>query len=568
MPDVVVPEWFNATSYFVDRNLEQGRGDNLAILSGDQELTYRRVAEQVNRTGNMLRGLGVEMENRVMLVMLDSPELAYCFFGAMKIGAVPIPTNTLLKGEDYAYLLDDSRAKVLVVSKELYPTLEPILKDRPYLRQVLVAGNVPGRQSFDQAIEGCSAELEAVRTHKDDVAFWLYSSGSTGPRGLPSTCSTTWLCAELYAKNILGIPRPTAPSRPPSSSSPMAWATASTSPSPSAASAVLFPAAPAPDAVFEVITSTARRSFSACPRSTPACSRRRRGAQRYDMSALRRLRLGGRGAARRASTSAGATASASRSWTASAPPRCCTSSSPTGPGAVRPGTTRQAGAGLRAAHRRRRRRSRCRTARSATCWSRADSTCAYYWNKHERTKRHARAVDREPATSIRSDADGYYWYAGRTDDMLKVGGIWVSPVEVEAALIEHPAVLEAAVVGARGRRRPGQAQGLRGAQGRPTAGDALAEELQAVRARTRSRPTSTRAGSSSSPSCRRRRPARSSASSCGRRTPGASMTKRLSMREAVERYVPDGSSMVLGAALGALIPFAPATRSSARASAT
>src|SRR5438067_7462898 len=118
MPAVAVPESFNATTYFVDRELEEGRGENVAILYGDREITCREVSQQVNRTGNALRELGVEMENRVMLLMLDCPELAYCFFGAMKIGAVPVPVSTLLKPQDYRYLLQDSRAKVLVVSRE------------------------------------------------------------------------------------------------------------------------------------------------------------------------------------------------------------------------------------------------------------------------------------------------------------------------------------------------------------------------------------------------------------------------------------------------------------------
>src|SRR5690242_586591 len=101
MAEVVVPEQFNAATYFLDRNLEEGRGDSVAIYYHDEEITYRRVAESANRAGNALRSLGVEMENRVMMIVLDCPEFVYTFFGAMKIGAVPVPVNTLLKPEDY-----------------------------------------------------------------------------------------------------------------------------------------------------------------------------------------------------------------------------------------------------------------------------------------------------------------------------------------------------------------------------------------------------------------------------------------------------------------------------------
>src|SRR5690349_21127371 len=110
-PSVVVPDQFNAAQYFVDRNLEEGRAHRTAILHGEESLTYSQVAEGVNRTGNALRDLGVEMENRVLLVLLDCPELVYCFFGAMKIGAVPVPVNTLLTADDYHYMLNDSRAR-------------------------------------------------------------------------------------------------------------------------------------------------------------------------------------------------------------------------------------------------------------------------------------------------------------------------------------------------------------------------------------------------------------------------------------------------------------------------
>jgi len=121
---VDVPETFNVSTAFLDRNLEQGRGDRIAIYAGDDRITYRVLLAQVNRAGNALRALGVRPEERVFLLMLDSPDLASLFWGAIRIGAVAVPTNTALKSHDYAYMLRDSRAAVLVVSEELLPAVE------------------------------------------------------------------------------------------------------------------------------------------------------------------------------------------------------------------------------------------------------------------------------------------------------------------------------------------------------------------------------------------------------------------------------------------------------------
>src|SRR5215204_3555321 len=122
-----IPDQFNAATYFVDRNVDEGRGDNTAIEYGDERVSYRQVLERVNRVGSALRDeLGVRLEERVLLLLLDCPEFAYSFFGAMKIGAVPVPTNTLFKPPDYEYILNDSRARVAIVSEALLPQLQAI----------------------------------------------------------------------------------------------------------------------------------------------------------------------------------------------------------------------------------------------------------------------------------------------------------------------------------------------------------------------------------------------------------------------------------------------------------
>src|SRR5436309_13434666 len=172
-----IPTQFNAATYFVDRNVAEGRGDSIAIECGDERVTYRQVLERVNRFGNALRqALGVRIEERVLLLLLDCPEYAYSFFGAMKIGAVPIPTSTLFKPADYEYLLNDSRAPVIVVSEALLPQLQAIPREKlRYLRDVVVVANAPasttathsagkGMHSFHELVDNARSDLEAEPT--------------------------------------------------------------------------------------------------------------------------------------------------------------------------------------------------------------------------------------------------------------------------------------------------------------------------------------------------------------------------------------------------------------------
>jgi benzoate-CoA ligase len=276
MPEVEVPEWFNAASYFVDRNLAEGRSDNVAILFQDQELTYRQVAENANRTGHALRELGLQMEQRVMLLLLDCPQLVYCFFGAMKIGAVPVPVNTLLKAGDYRYLLNDSRARVLVVSQELYATVEPILAELEYLRQVVVVGR------WRAALVRRSGCRPAPRTGRDTylqgrrrlLAVHLRHHGYAARRGSPAPRHGALL--ELYARGILDIAES---DRTYSVAVVFAYGLGNAlyCPFGIGATTILLPGRPQPDAVFEVVNRYRPRSSSPCPPPMPDAPCRRTG---------------------------------------------------------------------------------------------------------------------------------------------------------------------------------------------------------------------------------------------------------------------------------------------------
>src|SRR5215467_14275494 len=177
MKPLQLPAIFNVATHFVDRHVRENRGERIAFECGDEQVSYARLHERVNRAGNALKGLGVRQEERIGLLLLDTPEFAYCFFGGIKIGAVPIPINTMLKPQEYEYILNDSRARVLIVSESLLPQVQAIAREKlRYLKTIVVFGKAPeGTESLQQLLDEASAELEAEPTSKDDAAFWLYS---------------------------------------------------------------------------------------------------------------------------------------------------------------------------------------------------------------------------------------------------------------------------------------------------------------------------------------------------------------------------------------------------------
>src|SRR6267142_7262846 len=174
----LLPAQFNVATWFVDRNVAEGRGAAPAFVYEDRTLTYADVQDLVDRTGNALLELGVRMEDRVLMLCLDAPEFIGAFWGAIKIGAIPVPTNTLMRAADYRYFLDDSRAKVAVVSAPLLAEAAPALAEARHLKHVLVAGGAPGPYpAFEDRIGKASTSLAAAPTPRDDPAYWLYSSG-------------------------------------------------------------------------------------------------------------------------------------------------------------------------------------------------------------------------------------------------------------------------------------------------------------------------------------------------------------------------------------------------------
>jgi len=474
----LLPAQFNAATWFVDRNVAEGRGAVPAFSHEGRTLTYADVLDLVNRTGNVLAEIGVEPENRVLMLCLDTPEFIGTFWGAIKIGAVPIPTNTLMRTADYLYFLDDSRAKVAVVSAALLAEAGPALAEAKYLKHVLVAGGAPGRfMSYEDRIAKASSTLAAAATSRDDPAYWQYSSGSTGfPKGAVHLQHDMVICCETYGKQVLGI-RPT--DRVFSAAKLFfAYGLGATGflPMSVGAQAMLYPQRPTPEGVFETITRYRPTLFFGIPTLFAAMLAVKDAEKRFDASSLRlcvsagealpeelynrwRERFGVEIVDGIGTTEIGYIFISNR------------------PGHTRPGSTGVAVPGYELAIVDDDGRPVAR-GDIGNIRVKGDSTMAYYWNKHEKTKETLFGQWIQTGDKYYQDEDGYYWYCGRSDDMLKVGGIWVSPVEVEGTLIRHAAVLEAAVVGREDTDRLVKPHAYVVLKDPATAGDKLADELK------------------------------------------------------------------------------------------
>ena len=412
-------------------------------------MTYGQLFERVNRLGNALKTLGVRQEERVGMLLLDTPEFPYCFFGAIKMGAIPIPMNTLLKPHEYEYVLNDSRARVLIVSESLLPQIQAIAKDKlRYLKTIVVFGHAPeGTLPFQRLLDESSAELEAEPTTKDDAAFWMYSSGSTGfPKGCVHLHHDMVVCAELYAKNILGI---TENDRFFSVAklffaygmgNGMYFGLAV------GATSILMPGSPSPPNIYSVIEKHRPTLFFSVPSNfTTLLSYHREGGPEFDLSSIRYAVSAGEALPptlyhrfkerfKVEVLDAIGSTEALHMFIANRP------------GAARPGSSGQVIPGYEARIVDENDRD-VPDGEIGSLLIKGDAICSCYWNQHEKTKETIQGHRVRTGDKYYRDPDGYYWYVGRNDDMMKVKGMWVSPVEIESVLLEHPMVQEAAAIG-------------------------------------------------------------------------------------------------------------------------
>jgi benzoate-CoA ligase len=435
-----IPRDYNAAVDLVERNLQAGRGGKAAFHDDRGSLNYAQLAERVNRFGSGLLAMGLRMEDRVLLAMHDTTDWPVAFLGAIRAGIIPVAVNTLLTTKDYEYMLADSRAKALVVSEALLPQFQPVLQKLPFLKHVIVAGS-----SFDDVLAKGAPGLAPAPTTRDDACFWLYSSGSTGmPKGTVHAHSSMAQTAELYAKGVLGM-----------KDSDVVFSAAKlffayglgnslSFVLHAGASAVLMAERPTPASVFKRLTEKKPTLFYGVP-TLYAAMLADPGFPRKDALALRIC------------VSAGE----------ALPPQIAKSfKEKTGldildgigstemlhiflsnrPGDFRYGTTGKAVPGyeLRLVDEQ---GNPVKQGELGELEISGPTSAMYYWNNRAKSRSTFVGAWTKSGDKYTQDADGFYAYGGRTDDMLKVSGIWVSPAEVEAVLVGHPAVLEAAVVG-------------------------------------------------------------------------------------------------------------------------
>ena len=440
-----IPDQYNLVDHFVERHIREGRGDKTAIISGDRRLTYREIAEQVNRAGNGLLKLGLQEEQRALLVLPDIPEFAAAYFGIMKIGAVAVPTSTALRANDYAYFLEESRARIAIVHSTLLAEFVPALSGQRYCRNVIVCGDpVEGYIHWDQFLADSSPKLEAAPTRSDDVAFWLWTSGSTGRPKAAVHLHRDWVyCCEYYARGVLDIRGDDVTF----SSSKLFHAYGLGNglmfPFHAGATTILYPGRPQAKTILEVAQANRPTLFFSVP-TLYAAMLQEAEQTAYDLEPVRLA----------ASAAEPLPADIFRRWKERFGIEILDGIGSTEvlhiylsarAGRVRPGSTGQAVPGYELAlvdH----------TGQPVPPGAIGDlmvagpSTAQCYWNRQALTQDRMRGRWFFTGDKYTVDEDGYYWYAGRSDDLFKVSGQWVSPIEVESTLIEHGCVLEAAVI--------------------------------------------------------------------------------------------------------------------------
>jgi benzoate-CoA ligase family protein len=436
---------FNMVEPLLDRHVAEGRGDRPALRLVEGALTYADLQALTNRVGNALRDAGVEPEQRVGLLLHDGPEFVASFLGAMKIGAVPVPLSTLAPAADLAFYLADSRARALVADAGLVgPALAA---EGTLLRRVFVVGQTPEHplaESYAEALTRASPALETFPTGVDEPCYWLYSSGTTGrPKGVVHLHGDMLPVVTPYAEEVVGI-------TPQDSTYSVARLFFSYGlvnslflPLLAGASAVLSARRPEPSHVLDLVQRLRPTLFFSVPTSIAQLCAALEGRTDAPFASVR------------LSVSAGEPLPPTlyRRWTELTGIEVLDGLGSTEVGYIfcsnLPGRARPGSSGVRIGdHELRLVDEDGHDADEGELWVQAESTALHYWNQRARTKQTFQGEWLRTNDRYLRDADGFYWYQGRLNDVFKVSGQWVSPMEVEDCLLTHPAVLETAVVAA------------------------------------------------------------------------------------------------------------------------
>jgi benzoate-CoA ligase family protein len=440
---------YNAATRFIDDNVDRGLGQKVAIYYHERQINYQDLKEMVNRAGNGLRDLGVEMENRVLILCHDSPEFIASFFGAIKIGAVPVPVNTMMHPKDYEYYLNNSRAKVIIAHSDLWSKIRHLRKQFVYLHHVIVIDGLTeeGEVNYEEWSNQSSTELSPAHTSSDDVAFWLFSSGSTGnPKGIIHLQHDMEYAYEHYAKNILEITQDDLTF----SASPLFFAyglgNGAYFPLGCGGATILMPGRSIPENVFQTIEKYRPTIFFGVPTLYQSMlNLDEKTDQPYDLSSVRICVSAGeplppstmKGWKQRYNLDILDGIGSSEATHIFISNRM---------GDIKEGSTGKVVPGYEV-----------KIADDGgrplppnevgELFVKGDSLAHCYWNLHEENKRRFIGEWFKTGDKYYQDESGYFWYCGRSDDMIKAGGIWVSPIEIENVILQHDAISEVAVIG-------------------------------------------------------------------------------------------------------------------------
>ena len=444
------------SDYFLFHNLEEGRENKTCLYFEDRSWTYGQTARLANQAGNVLRACGLKMEERVLFVLPDSPEFVAAWFGAARIGAVITMVNPLLPTSDYQYYLDYTRAPVAIVHQICLETFAAATADSQYLKVVLVVGqnedhDLPSSNSklswidFNEALAAAQDECTPADTHRDDIAIWLFTSGSTGhPKGAVHLQHDLPFNTEVFAKATMGVREDDITVSVPKLFFGYATGTNLLFPFAVGGATALFAERATPEKMFEVIKRYRPTVLTTVPTMINSMLNVKDAAA-DDLSSLRFCYSAGEALP----------VELYERWMNRFGIQICDGIGSAEmfhiyitnrPDDVKPGSLGRIVDGYEA-------RiidgdgNQVATGEMGTLKIKGDSAALCYWNAHEKSKETFAGDWCTTGDQFHVDDDGYYWYHGRTDDMLKVGGIFVAPSEIENCLLQHQAVVECAVIG-------------------------------------------------------------------------------------------------------------------------
>jgi benzoate-CoA ligase family protein len=442
-----IPRDYNFAADILRRNLDAGRSKKTAFIDHRGSYSYGDLAERVERFGHVLRSLGARREERVLMCLLDTIDWPTAFLGAIKAGVVAVPVNTLMTEDDYSFMLDDSRARLLVVSEELLPKFAKAVAASKNIAHVIVSGdNAHGHHRFDDLLAAAKTDAVTAPTTRDDMCFWLYTSGSTGkPKGAVHTHADLKLTDDLYAAPILGIAENDICYSVAKLFFAYGLGNALTFPMSAGATTVLLPHRPTPDLVAEVLKKHQVTIFYAVPTfyagflASPAAPERAELKLRRCVSAGEALPTDvGRRWSERYGTDILDGIGSTEMLHIYVSNR---------PGDVKYGTSGKPVPGYDVRLIDDDGKMISARGEMGELQVRGPTSAMMYWNNREQSRATFLGEWTRSGDKYIEDDNGYFVYCGRRDDMLKVSGMYVSPFEVEGVLQSHPDVLEAAVVG-------------------------------------------------------------------------------------------------------------------------